>query len=216
MTVPLSNGGAQSGLGLTQSRAETNLGAEADLDNRDPGARRDDAAEMAMSAAFAMHLARARATAALNADDENDMAVVAAPPPPPVIFGLDAEAELDPAIRRSEVANLAQSLISQVEASDRIRLGGNGPVSLTLPLDAKALGLTEAKIVVAQGELTIIFPTKAGVDPGLVNAALGELAQALTQRFPNRAIRLRSEDDSREAADPAEFNPLKEPVGRRT
>lgn len=217
MTVPLSNQGGQANAGLMQNRPDTELGTNVGLgmEARNGNARREDPGEMAKSAAFSLQLAGARAAAALGSDDENDLAVVAAPPPPPVIFGLEAETAADPVQRRADLAGLAQSLVNEIAASDRIRLGGNGPVTLSLPLNAPALGLSEARLVVAQGEVSIVFPMRAGADPTVVNAALAELAQLLAQRFPARTIRLRGEDAQADRADPAEFNPFKEPVGRR-
>lgn len=217
MTVSLANEGGQANAGLMQNRPDMDFSADVGLgkDARNGSPGREDAAEMALSAAFAMQLANARATPALNSDDENDVVVVASAPPPPVIFGLDPEGEAEPLQRRGEIANLAQTLIAQVETSERIRLGGNGPITLTVPLNATALGLAEARLVVAKAELTVVFPVRAGADTAVVNAALGELAQALAQRYPNRTIRLRSEEDGRSGSDPAEFNPFKEPVGRR-
>lgn len=217
MTAPLSNQGGQANSGLMQSRPDTDFSADAGLgkDARNGNTGREDASDMALSAAFAMQLANARATPPLNSDDEGDVVVVAAAPPPPVIFGLEPEGEANPVQRRADIAALAQSLIAQVETSERIRLGGNGPITLTVPLNATALGLAEARLEVAKAALTVVFPVRVGADTTVVNAALGELAQALAQRYPNRTIRLRSEEDGRGGSDPAEFNPFKEPVGRR-
>jgi hypothetical protein len=213
MTVPLSNSGGQPSPGMMQDRPDMGFGPEAGLarDGRKRG--QSDAGDMAVAAAFAMQLAGARAVLA-TPDDESENVVVAVPIPPPVIFGL-ADAEVDPATRRADIAALADRLISEVAASDRVRLGGGGPVTLNLSLNAPSLGLTEARLVLAQGELTVVFPTRAGADPAVINGALAELAQALAQRFPNRTIRLRGEEQGRDAGDPAEFNPFKEPVGRR-
>lgn len=218
MTVPLSNGGGQTGSGLSpdlmQGRPETGFGADVGLGKKDSQSpRQQDAGEMALSAAFAMTLANARAADALGKDDDSDMVVVASAPPPPVIFGLGAE--VDPATRRGDIATLTQTVVQEIEALDRMRLGSSGPVTLTLPLNASSLGIAEARLTIVKGELTVILPTRPGVDPALVNAALGELAQALAQRYPNRTIRLQREEEGRDAVDPAEFNPLKEPVGRR-
>lgn len=217
MTAPLSNQGGQANSGLMQSRPDTDFSADAGLgkEARNGNTGREDASDMALSAAFAMQLANARAVPALKSDDDSDVVVVASAPPPPVIFGLAAEAEADPVQRRTDISTLAQTVITQVEASERIRLGGNGPITLTVPLNATALGLAEARLEVAKTALTVVFPVRAGADSAVVNAALGELAQALAQRYPNRTIRLRSEEDGRSASDPAEFNPFKEPVGRR-
>lgn len=216
MTVPLSNQGAPGNSGnpgLAQDRPDMDFRADAGLgkEARNGGSRREDAGDMAVSAAFALQLASLRAAPA--ADDDSEHVVVAAPPPPPLIPGLEADA--DPAIRQRDVSSLTQTLVAQVEAGERIRLGGNGPVTMTVPLAANALGLTEARLVASKGELTVVFPLRAGADPALVNAAIGDLAQALAQRYPARTIRLRSEEEGRNAADPAEFNPFKEPVGRR-
>jgi hypothetical protein len=199
-----------------QSRPDTDFSADAGLgkDARNGSPGREDASDMALSAAFAMQLANARAVPAPKSDDEGDVVVVAAAPPL-VIFGLEPEGEANPVQRRADIAALAQSLIAQVETSERIRLGGNGPITMTVPLNATALGLAEARLEIAKAALTVIFPVRVGADATVVNAALGELAQALAQRYPNRTIRLRSEEDSHGATDSSEFNPFKEPVGRR-
>ena len=217
MTTPLQGNPGQPNLG--QTRTETNLGAETGLGNgnRQPGAKRDDAAERALSAAFAMQLAGARATAASGlASEDDDVVVVAAAPPPPLamVLAAIAPAEGDPATRAAEVQSLVETLRAEVQAADRIRLG-SAPLSVTVPLNAPALGLTEARLLVSRGEVTVIFPLPAGADKAVVNGALAELAQALMLRFPARTIRLRGEDDTADRVDPAEFNPFKEPVGRR-
>lgn len=213
MTLPLTNGGGQASPGLTQDRAGMGLGTEAGLgkDDRNP-ARREDAAEMAVAAAFQMQLATARAAAATQ-DDENEVAVVAVPVPPPIVFGLADDAAPDPAARRVDVAALTQKLVGEVDAADRLRLSNSGPVNLTLPVNAPSLGLAEVRLVVSGRDVTVVFPLQAGTNPAVVNAALSELAQALTLRFPQRNVRIRSEEE--QAADPSEFNPFKEPVGRR-
>jgi hypothetical protein len=219
MTTPLNSNLGQPNLGLGQTRAETGLGAEAGLDNRSrqPGAKREEAGEMVMAAAFAMQLAGARATATSGlAGEDDDVVVVAAPPPPPLamVLAAIAPAEADPATRAAELATLTETLRAEVQAADRIRLGSS-PLTVTVPLNAPALGLTEARLLVSRGEVTVVFPLPAGADKAVVNGALAELAQALMQRFPTRTIRLKGEEDVADRVDPAEFNPFKEPVGRR-
>lgn len=214
MTVPLSNQGPQTNAGLAQDRATTGFGLESGLarDDGKPGTRGEDEFR---SAAFAMQLAGARAAAAAKSDDDTETSVVAVAVPPPVVFGVPDDAGADPEVRRADLAAVAQRLVDEIASTDRIRLGGNGPVALTVPLNATALGLAEARLQVTKGEVTVVFPLRAGADPAVVAAALGDLAQVLAQRFPQRTIRLRKEDGGDAASDPAEFNPLKEPVGRR-
>jgi hypothetical protein len=211
----LSGNTGQAGAGLTQ---DPGFGADTSLGKQDkPGTGREDAHDLALSAAFSLQLASARAVKAIDfSDDANDLAVVAAPPPPPMalILGTEDGLDVDPAARRMDIAALADKLVTEVDTADRLRLGSSAPVTLTLPLNAAALGLAEVRLVVAMGELTVVFPMTKGADPAAVNAALGDLALALSQRFPNRTIRLRGEDQGRDGTE-AEFNPLKEPIGRR-
>ena len=217
MSVSLSNN-SHPEPGLGQNRPESSLSSDAGLGRQtgQGGTRRDETGDMVKAAAFAMQLAGARANAALDlGSDDSDVVVVATSPAPPLALMLAPVAEADPAKRSAETAALAQTLGAEVDAVDRLRLGGNAPVTLTVPLNASALGLAEARLVVARGELTVVFPVAAGTDMAVVNGALGELAQTLSQRFPHRTIRLRGEEEGRDALEPTEFNPLKDPVGRR-
>jgi hypothetical protein len=215
MTSPLSGNTGQPGAGLTK---DPGFGTDTTLGKQDnAGTGREDAHDLALSAAFSLQLASARAVKAIDfSDDANDLAVVAAAPPPPMalILGTDDGAEVDPAARRADIAALVDKLVTEVDTADRLRLGGSAPVTLTLPLNASALGLAEARLVAAKGELTVVFPMTKGADSAAVSAALGDLALALSQRFPNRTIRLRGEDQSHDGTD-TEFNPFKEPIGRR-
>ena len=215
MTSPLSGNPGQTGPGLTPNGQDTAFGTDAALDKRDRnGPRQEDMQDLA--ATFAMQLAGARAKAAVDfTQDDSDIVVVAAPPPPPLPLmfdGADVQ-EVERKAARPEIAALAETLRAEVNRADQLRLGSSTPVALTLPIKSAALGLTEAKLTVSKGELSVVFPLPQGADAAVVNAALGDLAMALSQRFPNRTIRLRSEDD-RDPVDPAEFNPFKQPVGR--
>ncbi len=197
-------------VGTQDSRFD--LQSEVGKDQTGQREKKETPQEIAASGVFLNHLQAANKSF-LNNDLIEELQVIASASSKPE--GQNPATSKTPARDVTEVANKIATQVQNTEKTAAPLLGK--ATEIQVPIPANMLGISNARLVIVQGDLSVIVRLAAGGDAAIVSAAMQELAASLAQRFPNRAIRILKEgDDVQTDQTTQEFDPLNQPVRRRT
>lgn len=210
MSADIRNSGHQGSLDM-QSGRHPDTQPDMQEQRRDGAKVHLTARQSAAAAAFSLELGKARD---IRKPEELAEEAQAVAPNAPVTAQVASTAG-DPTPRLAATQSLVEQIATELRSLEKAPVFKIGlGVEITLPQATTLPGVEQVKLAVSAAGLAVTLQLSAGGQAAAIAAAVQELTTTLTQRFPNRSIRVEKHEGGRDAAAEGQFDPLNQPLNQ--
>ncbi len=113
---------------------------------------------------------------------------------------------------------VVRKVVDHVQSAERFTLAASRGTQVIVPIAIPSLGLEKLNIMLNPEGFSVVVSTLKATDSAVIAAAIQDLTAHLTQKYPNRTIRVSEakEDPQNETDERVTFDPLRQAVGRRS